>query len=56
MTTAIITGVIFSMITFFLSFLVDTKEPLVKLPSFLYDRNRKKNSDCCAHPPRSGRC
>jgi len=53
MSTAIITGVIFSMITFFLSILVGKQKPIVPSLLFLYGKRRKKNNNCCAHPPRS---
>jgi hypothetical protein len=55
MSTAIITGVIFSMITFFLSLLVEDKPKTKWWHRLSYGKRRKKSSDRSNHPPRS-RC
>jgi hypothetical protein len=54
MATAFISGLLFSIITFFLSLLVEDK-PIINWRRLLYDKRRKKSSDCSNHPPRS-RC
>lgn len=54
MATAFISGLLFSIITFFLSLLVEDK-PLINWHRLLYGKRRKKNNDCSNHPPRS-RC
>lgn len=54
MATGFIAGLLFSIITFFLSLLVEDK-PLVDWNRLSYGKRRKKDSNCSNHPPRS-RC
>lgn len=53
MSTAIITGVLFSMITFFLSLLVEDKPKTSWWQRLSYGKKHKKNNNRSDYPPRS---